>query len=380
MNSIPPSNQATVVSRLESLPVEIIQTIFLHSLEINLPRASPRLGEALSSATIYIWLIRLAFSSTNAGVDRDFFTKEFLPYPLDLKLGLSPVQRRDLQTTLLACRWCTLPLMRRCQREYLLHTLRQKCRPGVDFVYYRPEDEATLHSLLNEEDSSSSSLLSSITTGQTIATNPGKGDLILLAHPATSTTTKTHPHKLALYPQNGALQIRSPNDIYTSTHPFSPTSSAHPTTYRLPSCVTPSGTGPLHARIPDKLLHPPFTPSKLEFLQLLCSADAYIDETPAHDRSRRALRQTIRDREFGAFCTLLQMQVRVPWYGFPVPWPVSGNHLCAAVKYADPTGVGEDGFVRVLVRERWGDLWGEEEKGKARELLLQMGFVGEEEG
>ncbi|KAL1997619.1 hypothetical protein VTN02DRAFT_1258 [Thermoascus thermophilus] len=47
-------------SRLESLPVELIQKIFLESLELNLPRASIHLARALSDPLIYTWLIRLA--------------------------------------------------------------------------------------------------------------------------------------------------------------------------------------------------------------------------------------------------------------------------------------------------------------------------------
>ncbi|PYI22662.1 hypothetical protein BO99DRAFT_479546 [Aspergillus violaceofuscus CBS 115571] len=343
---MPPTKPATAGSRLESLPVEIIQEIFLHSLEVNLPRASPRLAEALSTPALYTWLIRLAFSSTNASADPHFFTEDFLPRPLDF-FALSPVERRDLQTTLLACRWCTLPLIRQCQRDYLRHTIHQKCQPGRDFLFSQ-QDEATLLSL----EEHLSRLIHQ--AGQTSrASSPGKGDLILPAHPnpTPNPSTTPKPHKIALYLHPGALQIRSPNDIYSSSTPFtSTTTSSSPNTFRLPTCTIPSPTGTLSARIPDKLLSAPWTPQKLEFLALL-APDAYLDDTPAHDRSRRALRQTIRAREFDAFQTLLKLKVRMPWYDFPVPWPVSVNHFCAAVKYAD--GVG-DGFVRVLVEERLG--------------------------
>ncbi|KAJ6150323.1 hypothetical protein N7471_001522 [Penicillium samsonianum] len=49
------------ISLLEALPVEIIEQIFLHSLNLNFPRASPFLSRALSGEHIYRALILLAF-------------------------------------------------------------------------------------------------------------------------------------------------------------------------------------------------------------------------------------------------------------------------------------------------------------------------------
>jgi hypothetical protein len=46
------------LSRIESLPVELIQEIFLHCLELNLPKASFVLGRALSDKRIYKALLR----------------------------------------------------------------------------------------------------------------------------------------------------------------------------------------------------------------------------------------------------------------------------------------------------------------------------------
>ena len=49
------------LSTIESLPVELIEKIFLHSLNVNLALASPYLASALSSERIYRLLILLAF-------------------------------------------------------------------------------------------------------------------------------------------------------------------------------------------------------------------------------------------------------------------------------------------------------------------------------
>ena len=53
--------KTTKLSILESLPVELIEKIFLYSLNVNLPRASVALTSALSSERIYRALILLAF-------------------------------------------------------------------------------------------------------------------------------------------------------------------------------------------------------------------------------------------------------------------------------------------------------------------------------
>ena len=53
--------QCFSISRLESLPVELLEMIFLYSLNVNLPRASLLLARALSRERIYRLLILLAF-------------------------------------------------------------------------------------------------------------------------------------------------------------------------------------------------------------------------------------------------------------------------------------------------------------------------------
>ena len=95
------------VSELERLPVELIQLIFLHSLELNLPRASTSLARSLSKESIYSSLILLAFFDDDG------------EHPVDEKL-FAPAQYRELdlaeklrlQTSILNSRWCTLHRLR----------------------------------------------------------------------------------------------------------------------------------------------------------------------------------------------------------------------------------------------------------------------------
>jgi hypothetical protein len=96
------------LSELERLPVELIQQIFLHSLELNMPRASMFLARSLSNESIYSLLILFAFFDDDGRhpVDKELFA------PAQYReLGLA--EKLHLQTSILNSRWCTLHRLRR---------------------------------------------------------------------------------------------------------------------------------------------------------------------------------------------------------------------------------------------------------------------------
>ncbi|KAJ5651125.1 uncharacterized protein N7484_004848 [Penicillium longicatenatum] len=106
------------LSMLEVLPVEVIEQIFLHSLNVNLPRASHALAAALSSERIYRLLILLAFwedpvifqqypanhpgsSKNGSPAIRDIFK------PVEY-VRLNMGERSMLQALVFSCKWCTM--------------------------------------------------------------------------------------------------------------------------------------------------------------------------------------------------------------------------------------------------------------------------------
>lgn len=322
----PPANQPSW--RLEFLPVEIIQLIFLHSLEINLPRASPHLSRALSSPLLYTWLIRLAFSSANSSSREGFFTPDFLPPPLDF-WGLSLQQRQELQTNLLACRWCTLPLLRRCQREYVAHVFRCKCAELV----FHPDYQVFLSDLDRRFDNLAE-------CDWAVDGRRGKGDLVIpaqLRDSQQSTSSRNIDRKVAVWFHFGAVQIRKPNEVYYENDLF-----------RLPSSVA---IGP--GRIPDKLLRAPWSDTQFEFLQLL-STDFYLDEDQvAADRSDEITHRLIRKRQIEPFRRLLAMSFRAANCRVPSRWPLQPLHYALIRR----CGVGPgDPFATLVLRERWDDI------------------------
>ncbi|KAL2841442.1 hypothetical protein BJY01DRAFT_217483 [Aspergillus pseudoustus] len=108
------------LSKLEALPVELIEKIFMYSLNVNLPRSSRFLAGAVSSERIYRALTLLAFWDDSTPQDTEL---DKSPAPAAAKvarkeisrilrpLDYSPLtleDRRSFQASILRCRWCTL--------------------------------------------------------------------------------------------------------------------------------------------------------------------------------------------------------------------------------------------------------------------------------
>ncbi|KAJ5598558.1 hypothetical protein N7537_008642 [Penicillium hordei] len=315
-------------SCLESLPVEILQLIFLHSLEVNLPRASPRLSQALSTPLLYTWLIRLAFSSPNSGSREGFFTPDFLPPPLDF-WALSWKERQKLQTDLLACRWCTFSLLRKCQREYVAHAIRRKCAGLV----FHPDDQKVLSNLDPRFENLE-------VCDWAVLGRRGKGDLVIpaqLGETLRTPSSRNVDRKVAIWFHFGAVQIRKPHEIYHENDLF-----------RLP-CSVAIGPG----RIPDKVLRSPWSDAQFEFLHLL-SSDFYLEEDEARpDRSSEITYRLIRTRKIEPFSRLLRISFRAANCRVPARWPLQHSHYSLVRRYGSGPG---DPFANVILNERWDDI------------------------
>lgn len=85
-------NTNKTFSTLETLPVELLEKIFLYSLNVNLPRVLPNLATSLSSERVYRLLILLAFWDND--YDR---VKEYHPCSDDI-FGSDATRYGDLGT------------------------------------------------------------------------------------------------------------------------------------------------------------------------------------------------------------------------------------------------------------------------------------------
>ena len=93
------TSKTSRMSRLELLPTELLQDIFILCGNLNLPNASPHLSVALSSIHTKTRLIIQAFASQSS----------------------TPPDRK-LQSGLLRQRWLTYPFFKYCQRLHLTQT------------------------------------------------------------------------------------------------------------------------------------------------------------------------------------------------------------------------------------------------------------------
>lgn len=101
------------LSRLERLPVELLEKIFLYSLNVDFARCSPFLAAAVSSERIYRLLVLLAFwYDPSTPVSRAEQNAVDNPVSKILRFDYTPLddeQRCSLQSSILRCRWCTVP-------------------------------------------------------------------------------------------------------------------------------------------------------------------------------------------------------------------------------------------------------------------------------
>ncbi|CBF71140.1 predicted protein [Aspergillus nidulans FGSC A4] len=125
----PPPRLRRRLSRLESLPVELIEKIFLYSLNVNLPRCSSSISAAVSSDRIYRALTLLAFFDPEKTVLPDLYPpNQDVGSPTDPKaaairvsetqisrilrpleyIHLEKEERSSLQASVVRCRWCTI--------------------------------------------------------------------------------------------------------------------------------------------------------------------------------------------------------------------------------------------------------------------------------
>ncbi|KAL4867129.1 hypothetical protein BDV12DRAFT_123615 [Aspergillus spectabilis] len=338
---------------LEDLPAEIIQEIFLRCVDINLPRASIHLARALSSPIIYRWLLRLAFSkaaakATDNGGD-EFLTRHFLP-PHAITGSLNAAELTDLRSRILESRWCTLPLIRSVQLEFLRHVFVYKS-PDMTIL---PEDRhhiAEFEKWFGDLDNCEKA-----PNGKR-----GDGDLVLRANRwghefDDSKSEPKHDYKVAVWFDLGIIEIQPVANSGVEVDGKD--------TFEFPGCDD--------SLLPDKLLYSPWTEEKLEFLQLL-STKAVLDMDNNYERASRTLRRLIRDRDFATFARLLDLYVRVKDYAFPLMWPSPNPVFKAALRYADY----DDPFVRLLVEERWTHIHPEDLvlKEKLITKMLSWGYI-----
>lgn len=250
---LPQPDSEVSLSRLESLPVELLQAIFLYTLNINLPLASPYLGLALSSEHLYTKLILLAFSGIGQRHSEGMLHED--------------VTSASLQTTIMSRKWFNLDLMRRCQVQFAQEMLE---RAQSDQAWEITSAETTKVGL------------------------DGR--------------TTRHSYRLS----HGCLRrgiVTYQGSIETSVRVAKVNSGW---VYWFPSCMTRWWVDRSeNVLLPEKLLHGPWTEAKLDLLEMLCRAGAMVDwvNTSTGEIAERGLNDAIMEGNLRAVKLLTQSPV-----------------------------------------------------------------------
>ncbi|KAJ5708701.1 hypothetical protein N7488_008502 [Penicillium malachiteum] len=152
-NATPLSPPPRRLSILEALPVEVIEQIFLYSLNINFARASPVLAAAVSSERIYRLLILLAFWDDPGEHPVSAEIKRILsPVDYDYLGPLTRGRRSILQSQVFSCRWCTMERLLKQVPTLMVLTIHRKwLDTGIKM---EPDELEALQRFMKREDDS----------------------------------------------------------------------------------------------------------------------------------------------------------------------------------------------------------------------------------
>ncbi|MCJ1364520.1 magnesium ion transporter [Acarospora aff. strigata] len=255
------------LSPLESLPVELLQTIFLQSLNVQLPLASPSLAAALSNEHVYTELTLRAFASI---VSED----GYVPLYPEFNSG-------TLRTMIMSRRWFTLDLIRKCRAKLLQHASEWD-QPGKSWrvvhiehkehIMSNPQPIRTIRTILSTPQGLGIRRHQVISFGETIEQ---------------TSTTYFEPVQSYSADQSDMIWKAGLKDKH----------------YYLPDCLAgPHGEESDQSLLPERLLHGPWTEEKLYLLGILFDAGARVDwvNTTTGEVAESGLEEAILERNRGA--------------------------------------------------------------------------------
>ena len=245
--------------RLEHLPVELLQTICVYSLEINLPLASPRLMKKLSNKHIYMRFCFQAFFKNDYFLldpDTDYTDQALTDADLSRTECQAASKDSTLQSTLLKRTWLTWSLY----REYLHNSFRA-CTRGYNSWISKGKKA--------QED------------------QPGDSDA--------SNEQSVYQRKL-----------EQPQPIDFDAEDLTVRKEPEYRWFRLlPTC-----------QIPEKLLRTPFTRDQVKYLRTLVRAGAVVDwyGSAAGELAETALEYAIEEGNLDTIRLLLHEAIGIPWH------------------------------------------------------------------
>lgn len=263
---------ARFIAPLERLPTELLETIFLHHLNISLPQASPIIGNKLASKHVKTQLL---FRVCSAG--------RLNPYPCE-QAALFPTiaDHAKAQSAILQMRWMTLPFIRQLIADYITKTLvRELSERGLQWLGNGPlvtkETESTIRQYI--EDNS------------VPFTERNQDDPPVFGNVSWRIEKPPRFIRLSIGLHDGSVTIeeRSIHGLEKSAQRVSSTS-AERGQWRIFCGIN-------GCKVPEKLLHGPWTPEKCDFLEMVIRGNATVNwvGTTSGEIAEKGLMQALRE-------------------------------------------------------------------------------------
>ena len=268
------------LSTLERLPTELLQQIFLQSLNLDLPRASLLLGSALSSLHVKILLVFKAFSSgTGYGLKHSVELLQILHTTKEVA---------KLQSAILRLRWMDLAFLRHCIRIFFEKTLLQLFTDHK-FDWKETGPEPTKSNVVDlvamaYQDHLVGAAQSGMLGLQQYTWNLGGPIQLDLSLGFRDGLIRFHVHAAGHHPILPCFGLSR---------------------WRLLYCLD-------DCQIPDKLLHGPWTDDKCDFLEVVTRGGAVIDwiNSTAGEIADAGLSDAVREQNQRAVEVLVQIPIR----------------------------------------------------------------------
>ena len=264
-------NHARFAAPLEQLPTELLETIFLYHLNLSLPQASPIIASKLASKHVKAQVVLRVCS---AGTLKTYPSEHATLYP-------AMIDHADAQSAVLRMKWMTLSFIRQLIPNYIIKTIvRELSERRLQWLGKGPlvtqESEPTIRRYLE----------------QNFLRLTKRDEHHPLAFSCVSWRVEDPARfiRLSLSLHDGIVTIEE-RRIYglENTAQHVRLSSADRHQWRIFCGIN-------GCKIPEKLLHEPWTTEKCDYLEMVIRGNATVDwiATTSGEIAERGLMQALR--------------------------------------------------------------------------------------
>jgi hypothetical protein len=262
-------------SRLEQLPVEILQEILLLAGNVGLPMASPWLGLSLSAEHVRRRLVMKAFCRWHEVGKRWSFSTIYRCSLAEAHQIFSPPPFEDLaalQSALLRQRWLTHSFMKTCVAAFATRLLTDHLR-----IFLADSPPTVVAAAIEALRATFGPIFR---LGWAFLRSLARACLAM-NQPMPAIADGVQAGRFVWRRDDGAVFRASAGQKYAIIiHGVKPSNVSYTVLIRAPCCVLAPADGPssrLGCQIPTKLLHGRWTQERGDYLRLLVDAGASID-------------------------------------------------------------------------------------------------------